>query len=158
MKDKHPSLSNVQNDAQEKMLRDFERRNKGIKLEHEKVLSVGVGSTIKVDGYSKERQTVCEAWAHIGPTKPGQIHKVMQDVLKMLLLEKSLGYGLKKFYIFVDDKSTNEASTKFSNGTSWMATCFQEFGIKIFLAKLPKVIIDKIRKAQKDEGVRRGKK
>lgn len=154
MKKEHPSLSRIQIIAQEEMLDDFERKHNGLKLLRAKPVKVGDKSTIIPDGYSKDDNVVCEAWAHVGKVIGGQPHKVTNDVLKMLLLEKSLGKKgkkLKKFYIFVDDEDTNKASAKFSSGTSWKAACFHEFNIEPFLAKLSPETHIKLLKAQKDQ-------
>lgn len=47
------------------------------------------GVHIEPDFYSKEAKIVGEIFAHHGKTKGGQNHKVAQDILKMLLLEKT---------------------------------------------------------------------
>jgi len=143
MKDKHPSLSNIQISAQEEMLQDFERRNRGVKLEREKVLPVGVRSTIRVDGYSVRPAVVCEVWAHVGAPRGSQPSKIMEDALKMLFLEKHERRTFRKVLIFADAKS----SAKFENRT-WMAACLQKFDIKIFIAELLPETLTAILEAQ----------
>lgn len=51
------------------------------------VLSDGVH--IEADLYSEKDRIICEIFAHIGSLKVGQQHKISQDILKMLLLEKA---------------------------------------------------------------------
>lgn len=63
------------------------------------ILSEGVH--IEPDLYSKENKTVCEIFAHIDSLKVGRQHKISQDILKMLLLEKSMSvtYRRRRGYV-----------------------------------------------------------
>ena len=55
---------------------------------NEKVV-ISEGIHIVPDLYSEKDRIVGEIFAHIGSLKVGQQHKISQDILKMLLLEKT---------------------------------------------------------------------
>lgn len=57
---------------------------------------IGEGVHIEPDLYSEIEKIVCEIYAHIGNLKVGQQHKVSQDILKMLLLDKCKGVRYRK--------------------------------------------------------------
>lgn len=63
----------------------------GCKFEHNAKVVIGEGVHIEPDLYSETEKIVCEIYAHIGNLKVGQQHKVSQDILKMLLLDKCKG-------------------------------------------------------------------
>lgn len=65
------------------------------------VLSHGVH--IEPDLYSEKDRVICEIFAHIGSLKVGQQHKISQDILKMLLLEKSGNVTYRKVIVVADE-------------------------------------------------------
>lgn len=66
------------------------------------VLSDGVH--IEPDLYSEKDGIICEIFVHTGSLKVGQQHKISQDILKMLLLEKSKNTTFRKVIVVADDK------------------------------------------------------
>ena len=88
------------------------------------VLSEGVH--IVPDLYSEKDRIVGEIFAHIGFLKVGQKHKISQDILKMLLLEKTKGIKYRKMLVIVDDKME-----EYLKGKSFIAESIRQFGIEI---------------------------
>ena len=88
------------------------------------VLTEGVH--IVPDLYSEKDRIVGEIFAHIGSLKVGQQHKISQDILKMLLLEKAKGVKYRKLLIIVDDKIEEYLKEK-----SFIAESIRQFGIEI---------------------------
>lgn len=75
------------------------------------VLSDGVH--IEPDLYSEKDRVICEIFAPIGYLKVGQQHKISQDILKMLLLEKSKNITYRKVIVVADDKVEKYLNGKF---------------------------------------------
>jgi len=121
--------------------------------EMEKMLQVSLQSNPKVflaegvhiepDFYSEEEKIVGEIFAHHGKTKGGQNHKVAQDILKMLLLEKMQGITYRK-YLVVCDKDMEKVLT----GKSALAESIRQYDIKLICVELPKELRNKILEAQ----------
>ena len=88
------------------------------------VLAEGVH--IVPDLYSEQDRIVGEIFAHIGSLKIGQQHKISQDILKMLLLEKTKGIKYRKMLVIVDDKME-----EYLKGKSFIAESIRQFGIEI---------------------------
>lgn len=78
------------------------------------------------DLYSEEDRIVGEIFAHIGSLKVGQQHKISQDILKMLLLEKAKGVKYRKLLVIVDD-----TIEEYLKGKSFIAESIRQFGIEI---------------------------
>ncbi len=106
------------------------------------VLSDGVH--IEPDLYSEKDKIICEIYAHIGSLKGGQKHKISQDILKMLLLEKSKSAEYRKVIVVADDKVE-----KYLNGKSFIAESIRQFGIEIKRINLSNEIYEKVSDAQK---------
>lgn len=88
------------------------------------VLTEGVH--IVPDLYSEQDRIVGEIFTHIGSLKVGQQHKISQDILKMLLLEKIKGVKYRKMIIVVDEKIE-----EYLKGKSFIAESIRQFGIEI---------------------------
>lgn len=78
------------------------------------------------DLYSEKDRIVCEIFAHIGSLKVGQKRKISQDILKMLLLEKSKGVKYRKVLVIIDDRIE-----KYLRGKSFIAESIRQFDIEV---------------------------
>lgn len=96
------------------------------------------------DLYSEKDRIVGEIFAHIGSLKVGQQHKISQDILKMLLLEKAKGVKYRKMLIIVDDKIE-----EYLKGKSFIAESIRQFGIEIKKIDLSNETYEEIVNAQK---------
>ncbi|MBI1957249.1 MAG: hypothetical protein HY434_01070 [Candidatus Liptonbacteria bacterium] len=137
-KKQNRSRSDVQQQAENKLLKLYNPE-----LKHGRIF-LTKKIFVDVDGYSKRLRIACEVWAHIGKPKAAQKHKVMNDGVKLLFLEKILGYKLKKVILFADER----AAAPFNDANSWMALCFKTYEIEIVVKNLSKKEKGKIQKAQ----------
>lgn len=106
------------------------------------VLTEGVH--IVPDLYSEKERIVGEIFAHIGSLKVGQQHKISQDILKMLLLEKTKGVKYRKMLVIVDEKIE-----EYLKGKSFIAESIRQFGIEIKKIDLLDETYEEIVNAQK---------
>lgn len=116
----------------------------GCTLEKNARVYLANGVHIEPDLYSEKEKTVCEIYAHIGKLKVGQQHKISQDILKMILLEKSRGVTYRKIIITLDDEVE-----KFLKGKSFIAESIRQFGIEIKRVEISKEMKEQIVTAQK---------
>lgn len=107
-------------------------------------LTLPLGTSVQVDGYSSKAKVLCEAWAHIGAPKPAQKSKVMKDALKLIFIEKSFGKKFKKIIVFADEKARSSFI-----GNNWMAECLKYFDINCELIKVSAKKKRLIKNAQK---------
>lgn len=96
------------------------------------------------DLYSEKDRIVGEIFAHIGNLKVGQKHKISQDILKMLLLEKMKGVKYRKIIFILDDKIE-----EYLKGKSFIAESIRQFGIEIRKINVSDTDYKKIINAQK---------
>ncbi len=96
------------------------------KLERGAKVVIGEGVHIEPNLYSEDKRIICEIFAHIGTLKVGQQHKVSQDILKMLLLEKTTGIQYRKIIVVADDKVE-----KYLRGKSVIAESIRQFEIEV---------------------------
>jgi hypothetical protein len=101
------------------------------------------GGRIEVDGVNDDPPILCEAWAHQGPAKSAQKHKVMTDALKLLYAAKLMGGKPRLILLFGD-----EAAAAHLRGRSWMGQVLKGNGIEIQVVSLPEPIRARILKAQ----------
>ena len=106
------------------------------------VLTEGVH--IVPDLYSEKDRIVGEIFAHIGSLKVGQQHKISQDILKMLLLEKIKGVKYRKMIVIVDD-----TIEEYLKGKSFIAESIRQFDIEIKKIDLLDETYEEIVNAQK---------
>lgn len=106
-------------------------------LEVEKALNIALAENPKVflsdrvhiepDFYSEEGGVVGEIFAHVGNFKVGQTHKIANDVLKMLLLDKVKGKTHRKIIIVC----SNEEKESLTKGKSWLAEVIRQFDVEV---------------------------
>lgn len=66
-------------------------------------------SYLVLTGLSRNPNIMFEASARIGAMRSAQIHKIMNNALKMLFVENYLGHPFQKILAFIDE----EAASKF---------------------------------------------
>lgn len=82
---------------------------------------------LKMDGFCDGDESILvEAWARQGKAKPGQEHKVMSDMCKLLLVEKSLAKSCRKLFVVCDPNAI-----AFLRNGGWRAKFTREFIIEI---------------------------
>jgi len=136
----HPSNSSVQLTA-ETEIRESLEGILGIRLPPATVLIAGT-SPVKVDGASDDKQVFVEIFAHQGPLKGGQRHKVATDVLKLITIGRE--YPDAQLMIAVTDE-TAAASLK---STSWLAAALRLWDIKVEVVPIKDDTRTQLRNAQ----------
>ncbi len=106
-------------------------------------LDLGNGVSVQVDGVAADHSLFCEAFAHQGPLKGGQPHKVLSDAFKLAYLGRRWP-NAELLLVFSDD----EAARRFRTGPSWAAKAIEAFGVKVEVVKLPDAVRDRLRTAQ----------
>lgn len=114
------------------------------KLEKNKRVWIDECVHIEPDLYSEEQGIICEVFAHIGKLKNGQQHKISQDILKMILLEKCKRKTYRKVFIIAD-----EQVEKYLKGQSFIAEAIRKFNIEVKRIELLSEIKDSVLNAQK---------
>ncbi len=99
---------------------------------------------IQPDLYSCSERIVGEIHAHIGKLKVGQRHKLANDILKMLLLEKNERQPFRKLLIVCDAVVLNELQS-----TSFLAESIRQFNIELVCVALDEATRDQVLLAQK---------
>ena len=107
------------------------------------ILNQEHGIYIVPDVYSETSLIIGEIYAHVGKLKPAQSHKIANDILKMLLLEKSTGKCYRKI-IAVCDKEVMK-STK---GNSFLAEAIRQFEIDVIYLEIEENLKNQIIMAQ----------
>jgi hypothetical protein len=114
-----------------------------IPLEQRKRLSLNDNCVVEIDGYSHSKAILCEAYAHYGKLRGSQTDKVMQDVMKLLFVERSLKQPYRKIILFCDE----DARLPFISN-SWQAQCLTAFNIETLVCPLPHALENGVREAQ----------
>lgn len=128
--DKAPGDSTEQIETERLML-DRLGVHLGVKFDKRRFDLPG-GGWIEVDGVSGDPLILCEAWAHQGPPKSAQKHKVMSDAFKLLFVANLVGHNAQKILLFGD-----EAAADHFRGKSWMAQALQAHNIEVRTVDLP---------------------
>ena len=141
----HKSSSHVQMQAEEIICRKVEELL-NIRFERNKqiYLADNAFTYMQPDFYSFENGIVGEIFAHIGKPKKAQDNKIANDILKMLLLEKTTGRSFRKIIVVCD-----VAEKKKLEGLSVLAESIRQFGIEIMLVEIDADMQNQIKEAQK---------
>lgn len=118
----------------------------GVELEKKSIVLDGDSQAMEIDGYAPDPLILCEAWARIGPAKPGQQKKVMTDALKLVVARAELG-GAEDCHAvlaFCDE----DAAAHFS-GKSWMAEALRQLNIEVLVVEIPPEVRESITAAQR---------
>lgn len=102
----------------------------------------GVG--VEVDGADQNLTVLVEVWAHQGPVKPAQRHKVLSDALKLVWISSTL-YPRPRLVLCLSDE---EAARPFRGERSWAAASLRDLGIEILVIDLPAHVRARLREAQ----------
>ncbi len=140
----HKSSSHIQAKAEEVIFSQIEilfniRFEKNKKL----YLADNAFTYIQPDFYSKEHLIVGEIFAHIGKPKKAQDNKVANDILKMLLLEKTTGKQYRKIIVVCDTTEKKKLE-----GKSVLAESIRQFGIEILYVEIDTNMKQQIMDAQ----------
>ena len=125
------SNSEEQRSIENYVIREIERIL-GFPLERNVSVQLADNIYINPDFYSNDQTIVGEIYGHVGTLKVGQQRKISQDILKLLLLDKSKDMSYRKIITIVDD-----TVEKYLKGKSFIAESIRQFGIEIIRINLP---------------------
>ena len=136
------SNSEEQRSIENYVIREIERIL-GFPLERNVSVQLADNIYINPDFYSNDQTIVGEIYAHVGALKVGQKRKISQDILKLLLLDKSKDVSYRKIITVVDD-----TVEKYLKGKSFIAESIRQFGIEIIRINLSDELYCTIQNAQ----------
>jgi hypothetical protein len=137
----HPSDSAEQRDAEARILAAVGEKLGGVEVKPKRVDLPG-GTYVAVDGVADQPNTFVEVYAHLGPLRGGQVHKVAQDILKLV----TLGRAHPEAHLvlaFADEDAAAHVS-----GTGWLAEAVETWGVEVIVVELPEDIRAAIQSAQ----------
>jgi hypothetical protein len=94
----------------------------GVRLEKRR-FPLPEGGRLEVDGVSDSPPMLVEAWAHQGPPKSAQKHKVMTDAIKLLYAARFLTERPRLILLFAD-----HAAAEHFRGRTWMGQLLKGAG------------------------------
>lgn len=106
-------------------------------------LNLPGGSRVDVDGVAEDRSVLVEVFAHQGPLKPGQRHKVARDALKLITVAQALPERPRMMLAFGDEQAAAALQ-----GKSWLAEALVTWEIEVVLAELEPNVKAGLRAAQ----------
>jgi hypothetical protein len=140
-----PPGSSHEQRAAERVMLDLLGRRLGVDLEPG-VLTVPSGARVELDGTDPARSLLVECWAHIGPPKSAQKHKVHSDALKLTWISQTLYPRPRLVLCFAD----REAAAHFlPSSRSWAARALQDLGIAVEIVELPHDLREQLKAAQR---------
>lgn len=138
-----PGNSREQRDAERVML-DLLGRQVGLELEPA-TITIPSGVRVEVDGADAGRTVLVECWAHQGPPKSAQRHKVLADAFKLTWISRTM-YPRPQLILCLSDPA---AAAPFTPGSrSWAAQALQDIGIGISVVDLPHELRNSLIEAQ----------
>jgi hypothetical protein len=147
------SRSDVQQAAEVAALRQLNQML-GLALEPEKLTLDG--ASVHLDGYVRTDDTIvlAEIWAHVGPAKSAQRHKVLADVLKLAFVAQTLRQQqprcvVRSCIVFID-----EAAARVLRNRSWAAGAARAMGIETIVVAVAPSLIAEIKAAQRGQDIR----
>ncbi|WP_422735252.1 hypothetical protein ACN263_16790 [Micromonospora sp. WMMD729] len=102
------------------------------------------GSRVEVDGADENLTVLVEAWAHQGPPKSAQKHKVLADAFRLLFVASSLPTPPRLVLCLSDP----QAAHHFTTARSWAAAALRGFGLEVEVVELPTEVRSEILAAQ----------
>lgn len=136
-----PGDSAVQRAAEGEILR-LAAVKLGIALRPQRLI-LADGVRIEVDGVAADRSILCEVWAHQGPAKVGQGHKVLSDAVKLYAAAQSVRPAPRLLLIVSD-----EAAVHRFRGKSWYGHALRTLGVEIMTVPIPVELQARIKHAQ----------
>lgn len=150
LSEKDPSLSDVQQDVEKKVLARLRKKPGYGDLESNQQIHIGPGFC-QPDGVDRKAKVpkVVEIFARVGEFNSGQHKKVATDILKLAAVRQQEGFENARCEIYFVDKTAMESVR------GWMKAAADEFDVKLVLVDgFPKSLIRKLKQAQLDQGTR----
>ncbi|WP_327039673.1 hypothetical protein [Micromonospora maris] len=138
-----PGHSAEQRHAERVML-DLLGRDLALTLEPA-TIAVQSGVRVEVDGCDSGRTVLVECWAHQGPPKSAQRHKVLADALKLTWIASTI-YPRPRLVLCMSDPA---AARPFQpTARTWAAQALLDLAITVHVVEIPDDIRQQVRAAQ----------
>ncbi|MFG3417753.1 hypothetical protein ACIBTZ_19425 [Micromonospora sp. NPDC049460] len=95
--------------------------------------TVADGVRVEIDGADQDSTVLVEAWAHQGPPKSAQKHKVLADARRLLFVASTLT-TTPRLVLCLSDQ---EAARHFTTARSWASAAFRNFHVDVEVVELP---------------------
>lgn len=139
-----PGNSEEQRQAERVMLdRLGERRGVVFRA---KRLTVPSGARVELDGVNEEQTILVECWAHQGPPKSAQRHKVLADALKLSWIRSTLHPPPELILCLCDPAA---AAPFLPGARSWAAQALKDLDIRLEIVELPADVMAAVQAAQR---------
>jgi hypothetical protein len=138
-----PGSSREQRDAERVMLDRLGDRL-GRRLEPARI-GLRSGARVEIDGADTDHSVLVECWAHQGPPKGGQKHKVLTDALKLTWIATTI-YPRPELVLCMSDPVA--AAPFLPQSKSWAAQALADLGIRIEIVELPEDVRIAVVRAQ----------
>lgn len=143
----HVSDSSTQRRVEQRIL-ELAGQMLGVELEHrpwaEARTNLPGGARVDVDGYCHDPLVYAEVFARQGKLKGGQIHKVAQDVLKLVTIQRCLAPTAQLYMVFAD-----EAAAAALLGRGWLAEATRQWAVKTLVVDLDPALRVELQQAQR---------
>jgi hypothetical protein len=139
-----PGSSREQRDAERVML-DLLSQQLGHEL-NPATLTAPSGERVEVDGANADRSILAECWAHQGPPKSAQRHKVLADAFKLTWISSTLDPKPRLILCLSDPLA---AAPFLPGARSWAARAFQDLGVTVYVVDLPADLRQNLLQAQR---------
>jgi len=127
-----PGSSHEQREA-ERVLLDLLGERLGLRLDPARI-TIPSGARVEIDGTDSARSVLVECWAHQGPPKAAQKHKVLSDALKLTWIATTV-YPRPRLILCMSDPA---AAAPFSVGArSWASQALADLGVEVAVVELP---------------------
>lgn len=104
------------------------------------------GARAEIDGSDLDRTILAECWAHQGPPKPAQKHKVLADALKLVWIAQTI-YPRPRLILCMSDAAASQPFIRTSR--SWAAQALQDLEIEVVVVDLPAEVRQRLLGAQR---------
>ena len=129
----------------ERVMLDLLGVRRGIVLSPRR-LTVPSGARVEVDGVDEDRTVLVECWAHQGPPKSAQRHKVLTDALKLSWIGSTLSPRPELILCLCDPAA---AAPFLPGARSWAAQALRDLDIRLEIVELPADVMAAVLAAQR---------
>lgn len=139
-----PAGDSAEQRGAERVMLDLLGTQLGLEL-NPATITVPSGERVEVDGIDASRTVLTECWAHQGPPKSAQKHKVLADAFKLAWIATTL-YPRPQLILCLSDPL---AAAPFLPGArSWASRALQDHHITVSVVTLPDDLRQRLLQAQ----------
>lgn len=142
----HVSDSSVQRGAEQRIL-ELAGQVLGFDLKHRPWVDAKTalpgGARVDVDGYCPDPIVYAEVFARQGTLKGGQVHKVAQDVLKLVTIRRCIAPTAQLYLVFAD-----QAAAATVLGRGWLAEATRQWDVETLVVDLDPALRFELQQAQ----------